>query len=280
LSFACAIRSSLGYLAAPLFNVVEDYSYLPSYLLAGLSIRPPESIVVRRCYSVVVSPYFVHRYQTTTVDEKNLPQLLLDYAEELAASSLATNLFNTIKNHPARVGLIDTIWFNQKDSNYYICKPGINPLEGFKDCKKFNSLIELVRSDLFKEYISYMGRSDINFLIFRISFEPKAGDILNDKAFAPIKAFLSEAKSDKRSLIIPYVGGINTYFTAFKVYPAIAVREPGDLNAYYMVIPYSAPARELFVLGTVGNYVIYDGEPKRSDNKPFLYVDLVRGSAR
>jgi len=280
LSFACAVKSSLGYLAAPLFNVVEDYSYLPSYLLAGLSIKPPESIVVRRCYSVVVSPYFVHKYQTTTVNEKNLPQLLLDYAEELAASSLATNLFNTAKKHPARVGLIDTIWF-QKDSNYYICKPGINPLEGFKDCKKFNSLTELVRSDLFKEYISYMGRSDINFLIFRVSFEPKARDILNDEDFAPIRAFLSEAKSDKRSLIIPYVGGINTYFTAFKVYPAIAVRESlEDLNAYYMVIPYSAPARELFVLGTVGDYVIYDGEPKRSDNKPFLYIDLTGGSTR
>jgi len=287
MSFACAIKNSLGYLAAPLFNVVEDYSYLPSYLLAGLSIRPPESIVVRRCYSVVVSPYFVHKYQTIAVTEENLPQLLLDYAEEIASSNLAINLFNTIKNHPAKVEPFpfDTIWF-KSDSKYYICKPGINPVEGFEDCKKFDTLTELVKSDLFNEYISYMLRSDITFLDIAgirlgIIFKPKAGDILNDNEFAPIRAFLSEAKSDKRSLIIPYIGGVNTYFTAFKVYPAIAVRErPEDLNAYYMVIPYSAPARELFVLGTVGDYVIYDGEPKRSDNKPFLYVDLVEGSTR
>jgi len=286
LSFVCAVKSSLGHLAVPLFNVVEDYSYLPSYLLAGLSIRPPESIVVRRCYSVVVSPYFVHRYQTVTVTVENLPQLLLDYAEEIASSNLATNLFNTVKNHPAEVEslwILRNIWFEQSDSNkYYICKPGYNPLTGFKACKEFSTLTELVKSDLFKEYISYIGKSDIKFLgITVISFKPKAKDILNDKDFAPIKEFLSEAKSDKRSLIIPYIGGVNTYFTAFKVYPAIAVRERlDDLNAYYMVIPYSAPARELFVLGTVGGYVIYDGEPKRSDNKPFLYVDLAGGLGR
>jgi len=54
------------------------------------------------------------------------------------------------------------------------------------------------------------------------------------------------------------------------------VREEGNPNPYFFVVPYSAPARELFVLGTVGDTVVYDGSSKTADNKPFLYYDVSR----
>ena len=81
-----------------------------------------------------------------------------------------------------------------------------------------------------------------------------------------------------RMIEVPVLAGINKYFDAFKVYPAMAVREVGNPNPYYFVVPYSTPARELFVLGTVGDVVVYDGGLRGSGDggKPFLYYDVSR----
>ena len=74
---------------------------------------------------------------------------------------------------------------------------------------------------------------------------------------------------------LPVLVGVNKYFDALRVYPAMAVREVGNPNPYYFVVPYSTPARELFVLGTVGDVVVYDGGLKGlGGNKPFLYYDV------
>ena len=79
-----------------------------------------------------------------------------------------------------------------------------------------------------------------------------------------------------RLIEVPVLAGVNKYFDAFKVYPAIAGREDGNPNPYYFVVPYSTPARELFVLGTVGDVVVYDGDSKGSGGKkPFLYYDFL-----
>jgi len=80
-----------------------------------------------------------------------------------------------------------------------------------------------------------------------------------------------------RLIEVPVLAGVNKYFDAFKVYPAIAVREVGNPNPYYFVVPYSTPARELFVLGTVGDVVVYDGSLKTAGgDKPFLYYNVAR----
>jgi hypothetical protein len=79
-----------------------------------------------------------------------------------------------------------------------------------------------------------------------------------------------------RMIEVPVLVGVNKYFDTFKVYPAMAVREIGNPNPYYFVVPYSTPARELFVLGTVRDVVVYDGGSRGSGGvKPFLYYDLV-----
>ena len=73
---------------------------------------------------------------------------------------------------------------------------------------------------------------------------------------------------------LPVLVGVNKYFDALEVYPAIVVRENGNPNPYYFVVPYSTPARELYVLGTAGNVVIYDGSTAGQTNKPFIYYDI------
>jgi len=279
-SLVCSLRSSLGYLASPLIDVVEDSSHLPSYLLAGLSLRPPESVVVRRCYSVVASPYFVYLQQRkVTITRENLTDVLLIYSEELGyVKEGGEALFEILKDNP--IHGLERIWFEKTpDGKYKVC----HVFGVFSNCESFDDLGSLFRSDLYNRYVSYLGggKDLLTKLTGLFTFTPDPNKILGDKRFDKVRDVLSAILMDRHIMTLQYLGGVNTYFTAFKVYPAIAVRErPEDLNAYYMVIPYSVPARELFVLGSVGDYVIYDGEPKRSDNKPFLYVDLVEGSTR
>ncbi|MGC9052102.1 hypothetical protein, partial [Pyrobaculum sp.] len=62
-----------------------------------------------------------------------------------------------------------------------------------------------------------------------------------------------------RSFIMPVATGYNVYFSAGKVYPVIRITAPGEKNPYYFVVPFAAPAREFFVLGKVGDVVVFDG---------------------
>jgi len=282
-SLACSLKSSLGYLASPLLGIVEDYSYLPSYLLSGFSIRPPESIVVKKCYAVILSPYFTYPQQIT-INENNLPEILLKYSEDLG-SGIGENLFKILSNYPIEISvswgfLKYSYELKLKKENDKYCvveEPSIIP---WSPCY---NLHDLFKSAEYRSYVKNLegGRFELPFGI-TLTINSPLHKILSDKNFkSQVLPVLVNLMIDRRNVTLPYLGGVNIYFTAFKVYPAIAVREkPDDLNAYYMVIPYSAPARELFVLGTVGNYVIYDVEPKRSDNKPFLYIDLTGGSTR
>jgi len=281
-SLACSLKSSLGYLASPLLGVVEDYSYLPSYLLSGFSIRPPESIVVKKCYAVVLSPYFAYPQQIV-INEKNLPEVLLKYSEDLSFY-IGESLFNILRKYPIEIsvswGFLKYSYelkLKKEGGKYCIVEePGIIP---WPPCYELH---DLFKSAEYRRYLKNLegGKFELPFGI-TVTMNSPVYKILKDENFeSQVLPILVNLMIDRRNVALPYLGGVNIYFTAFKVYPAIAVREPNDLNAYYMVIPYSAPARELFVLGTVGNYVIYDGEPKRSDNKPFLYVDLARGSGR
>jgi len=307
ISLGCSLRRSLGYLASPLLGVVEDYSYLPSYLLSRISISPPVTTVVKKCYAVVTSPYFVYP-QSITIARENLPELLLKYSEDIASikdqnTNLGESLFIVLAKYPiimevtAYIGnvpfgrFIIKLALTKGNGVYCITLKGPND-NVLLNWACFRDLQTFFRSAEYQTYVKYMDgtysfnyESSYKIFIYKIEIRLLSSpidQILQDNDFSTyIMPKLASLMMDRRGVNLTYLGGVNTYFTAFKVYPAIAVWERlDDLNAYYMVIPYSAPARELFVLGTVGDYVIYDGEPKRSDNKPFLYVDLVEGSTR
>jgi hypothetical protein len=124
--------------------------------------------------------------------------------------------------------------------------PRFNPYLDFNDCWDKGNL----KWTIYSLELGPLSQSDRQFL----------GGILMQRA---------------RMIEVPVLAGVNKYFDAFKVYPAMAVREAGNPNPYYFVVPYSTPARELFVLGTVGDVVMYDGGSKGSGGeKPFLYYDV------
>jgi len=282
-SLVCAIQNWLGYLATPLVDVVADYMHVPSYLLAGFSLRPPESDVVQTCYSVVVSPYFVYSQTRLKIDENNLPHVLLRYADALGYTSAGKPLFEILSNNPVKIFPWPFekkyYWFESVNDQYNQYKACQLVFTLFPKCNSYDNLAKFYVSEDYRRYIGYL-MGEKSWFEFFVKL-PSPRNILADQRFRNVEEVLVNIAMDRRNVTLPYLGGVNAYFTAFKVYPAIAVRERlDDLNAYYMVIPYSAPARELFVLGTVGDYVIYDGEPKRSDNKPFLYIDLTGGSTR
>ncbi|MGC9107295.1 MAG: hypothetical protein ACP5IE_03780 [Infirmifilum sp.] len=82
-----------------------------------------------------------------------------------------------------------------------------------------------------------------------------------------------------RVVYLPAVVGLNSYFSAFKVYPVFSVYDKVERNPYYFVVPFAAPAREFYVLGVVGDVVVFDGVEKKSEKtwgKPFYYVDITR----
>ena len=85
---------------------------------------------------------------------------------------------------------------------------------------------------------------------------------------------LLELRSARR-LVMPVATGYNVYFSAGKVYPVIRVTAQGEKNPYYFVVPFSTPAREFFVLGKVGDVVVFDGG-EAVVNKPFYYINVTR----
>jgi hypothetical protein len=78
-----------------------------------------------------------------------------------------------------------------------------------------------------------------------------------------------------RGVNLPAVVGLNSYFSAFKVYPVFSVYDKVERNPYYFVVPFAAPAREFYVLGVVGDVVVFDGDGKKP-GKPFYYVDITK----
>ena len=86
---------------------------------------------------------------------------------------------------------------------------------------------------------------------------------------------------DMKSIYLPTDIGLNKYFSALSIYPVIAVRDGNDPNPYYFEIPYSAPAKELFIVGSYGSVVAYDGSsPSSFGDKPIYVVDLLQGQGK
>jgi hypothetical protein len=252
----------LRFYAVRLLDAVEEGLYIPSYFLSAYPIQFKESPTVRWCYSVVISPYYVYTQPPLPTSENEVKSLLIDALDVIRDNdNLRSGFLNFLKNRYVytiilRIPLIgeitwkgDAVKGNKVACNprgVSIIPPGYNPYLDYNNCWDDGDL----KWTIYSLQLDQLSQSDMQFL----------RGILMQRA---------------RMIEVPVLAGVNKYFDAFKVYPAMAVREVGNPNPYYFVVPYSTPARELFVLGTVGDVVVYDGDSKGSGGKkPFLYYDV------
>jgi len=255
------IITYLGLHAVRIFDAAEEGLYVPSYFLSAYPIQFKESPTARWCYSVVTSPYYIYKQPPLPTREKEVKSLLIDALEVIRGNDdLKTGLLNFLRDKYVQTKILWIFtWRGNavKDDNKVACNPrGIrilppqyDPYLDFNRCWSDGDL----RWTIDSLQLDQLSQSDMQFL----------------------RGLLMQGS---RMIEVPVLAGINKYFDAFKVYPAMAVREVGNPNPYYFVVPYSTPARELFVLGTVGDVVVYDGGLRGSGDggKPFLYYDVSR----
>jgi len=249
------IITYLGLYAVRVFDAVEEGLYVPSYFLSAYPIQFKESPTARWCYSVVISPYYIYKQPPLPTSEKEVKSLLIDALDVIRDNDdLKTGLLKFLRDKYVQIKILWVIeWQDNavKENNKVACKPWglfFNPYLDFNQCWNNGDLRWTINS----LKLGQLSQSDRQFL----------ERILMQRA---------------RMIEVPVLVSVNKYFDAFKVYPAIAVREVGNPNPYYFVVPYSTPARELFVLGAVGDLVVYDGSSKDSGGKkPFLYYDVSR----
>jgi hypothetical protein len=249
------IITYLGLYAVRIFDAVEEGLYVPSYFLSAYPIQFKESPTARWCYSVVISPYYIYTQPPLPTSEKEVKSLLIDALDVIRDNDdLKTGLLNFLRDKYVQIKILWVIERQEnavKENNKVACKPWglfFNPYLDFNQCWDNGDLRWTINS----LKLGQLSQSDRQFL----------ERILMQRA---------------RMIEVPVLVSVNKYFDAFKVYPAIAVREVGNPNPYYFVVPYSTPARELFVLGAVGDLVVYDGSSKGSGGKkPFLYYDVSR----
>jgi hypothetical protein len=253
------IITYLGLYAVRIFDAAEEGLYVPSYFLSAYPIQFKESPTARWCYSVVISPYYIYTQPPLPTREKEVKSLLIDALEVIRDNdNLKTGLLNFLRDKYVQTKILwiftwkgDAVKGNKVACNprgIRILPPGYDPYLDFNRCWGDGNL----RWTIDSLQLDQLSQSDMQFL----------RGLLMQRA---------------RMIEVPVLAGVNKYFDAFKVYPAIAVREDGNPNPYYFVVPYSTPARELFVLGTVGDVVVYDGGSKGSGGeKPFLYYDVTK----
>jgi hypothetical protein len=252
------IITYLGLYAVRIFDAVEEGLYVPSYFLSAYPIQFKESPTARWCYSVVMSPYYIYTQPPLPTSEKEVKSLLIDALDVIRDNeNLKTGLLNFLRDKYVQTKILWIfLWQGNavKENNKVACNPWAWPIPWYNPYLDFNKCWSGgdLRWTIDSLQLGHLSQSDMQYL----------RGLLMQRA---------------RMIEVPVLAGVNKYFDAFKVYPAIAVREVGNPNPYYFVVPYSTPARELFVLGTVGDVVVYDGDSKGSGGKkPFLYYDLSR----
>jgi len=252
------IITYLGFYTVRIFDAAEEGLYVPSYFLSAYPIQFKESPTARWCYGVVVSPYYIYTQPPLPTSENEMKSLLIDALDIIRGNdNLKKGLLSFLGDKYVQTKILWVFsWQGNavKENNKVACKPwGLQLLPPFFDpYLDFNQCWDNgdLRWTIDSLKLGPLSQSDRQFL----------GGILMQRA---------------RMIEVPVLAGVNKYFDAFKVYPAMAVREDGNPNPYYFVVPYSTPARELFVLGTVGDVVVYDGGSKGSGGKkPFLYYDV------
>jgi len=253
------IINYLGLYAVRIFDAAEEGLYVPSYFLSAYPIQFKESPTARWCYSVVMSPYYVYKQPPLPTREKEVKSLLIDALDVIRDNdNLKTGFLNFLRDKYVQTKILRIFTWQDKavKGSEVACNPwgirifppGYNPYLDFNRCWSDGDLRWTI--DLLQ--LGHLSQSDMQFL----------------------RGLLMQRS---RLIEVPVLAGVNKYFDAFKVYPAIAVREVGNPNPYYFVVPYSTPARELFVLGTVGDVVVYDGSLKTAGgDKPFLYHNVAR----
>ncbi|MCU7786711.1 hypothetical protein ODS41_02040 [Pyrobaculum sp. 3827-6] len=283
--------------ALKLYNSLVDALNVPSYFL---SIKPitsmAESPTQRVCYGVVNVPYFVN----TAMDSKGLSDeekksIILDSLDIIASDETLKSLFyrfidkKTFKSYivsyeirlfPPSINLhteeVELNILYQIDGKvYYLCKP---PPYVFSDIKislfsipslpqdpskKESLLKELIDRSILRDDLR--SCEQMSLIIQRLTDVNGIDDLVGR---------LLELRSARR-LVMPVATGYNVYFSAGKVYPVIRVTAQGEKNPYYFVVPFATPAREFFVLGKVGDVVVFDGG-EAVVNKPFYYINVTR----
>jgi hypothetical protein len=252
------IINYLGLYAVRIFDAAEEGLYVPSYFLSAYPIQFKESPTARWCYSVVMSPYYIYKQPPLPTREKEVKSLLIDALDVIRDNeNLKTGLLNFLRDKYVQTKILWIIpWQDNavKENNKVACNPWAWPIPWYNPYLDFNKCWSDgdLRWTIDSLQLGHLSQSDMQFL----------RGLLMQRA---------------RLIEVPVLAGVNKYFDAFKVYPAMAVREVGNPNPYYFVVPYSTPARELFVLGTVGGVVVYDGGLRGSGGgKPFLYYDVSR----
>ena len=253
------IINYLGLYAVRIFDAAEEGLYVPSYFLSAYPIQFKESPTARWCYSVVMSPYYIYKQPPLPTREEEVKSLLIDALDVIRGNdNLKAGFLNFLQDKYVQTKILLIFPWQDKavKGSEVACNPwgirifppGYNPYLDFNRCWGDGNLRWTVDS----LRLGHLSQSDMQFL----------------------RGLLMQRS---RLIEVPVLAGVNKYFDAFKVYPAIAVREVGNPNPYYFVVPYSTPARELFVLGTVSDVVVYDGSLKTAGgDKPFLYYNVAR----
>jgi hypothetical protein len=252
------IMNYLGLYAVRIFDAAEEGLYVPSYFLSAYPIQFKESPTARWCYSVVMSPYYIYKQPPLPTREKEVKSLLIDALDVIRGNdNLKTGFLNFLRDKYVQTKVLWIFpWQDKavKENNKVACNPRAWPIPRYNPYLDFNKCWDRgnLRWTIDSLRLGHLSQSDMQFL----------------------RGLLMQRS---RLIEVPVLAGVNKYFDAFKVYPAIAVREDGNPNPYYFVVPYSTPARELFVLGTVGDVVVYDGSLKTAGgDKPFLYYNVAR----
>jgi hypothetical protein len=259
------IITYLGLYAVRIFDAAEEGLYVPSYFLSAYPIRFKESPTARWCYSSVVSPYYVYVQSPPPASDDEKKRLLIDALDIIRTKVDLQNKFYSFlqgkKITLFSVNLLLFTWNKEVDAikeGKVACNPSFI---------KWQWSIPPLKIDPYESYPWCLEKGNLAWTINSLTSMADGADLFNS---------LSMLRG-QRMIDLPVSVGVNKYFDAFKVHPAIAVREDGNPNPYYFVVPYSTPARELFVLGTVGDVVVYDGGSKGSGgNKPFLYYNVTK----
>jgi hypothetical protein len=258
------IITYLGLYAVRIFDAAEEGLYVPSYFLSAYPIRFKESPTARWCYGAVASPYFVYVQPPPPARDDEKKRLLIDALDVIRTKEDLQNKFYSFLQGK-KITLSVNLWLFTWNEEVDVIKEGnvaCNP-----SFIKWQLGIPPFKIDPYEKYSWCLKEGNLAWTINSLTSMADGAGLFNS---------LSMLRG-QRMIDLPMLVGVNKYFDAFKVYPAIAVREDDDPNPYYFVVPYSTPARELFVLGTVGGVVVYDGGLRGSGGeKPFLYYDVSR----
>ena len=253
--------SYLGLYATRLFDAAEEGLYVPSYFLSAYPIEFKESPTVRWCYGAVVSPYFVYVQPPPPATDSEKKQILIGALDVIRKTGyLQDKFYNFLRANKMKLSFLLLSWeiHAAKENRLVACN------SSFIGVKWHHYIIpELV----FNPYGDYSWCLEHGDLVWTINSLVTMTD--NVGLFDALSTLRGQHIVD-----LPVLVGVNKYFDALQVYPAIVVRENGNPNPYYFVVPYSTPARELYVLGTAGNVVVYDGNTAGQTNKPFIYYDI------